>query len=441
MSDHSNTIIIGGGLAGLTAAASLARGGQRVTLLEGAQSLGGRARTQDKGGFKLNMGPHALYRQGQGSAVLKQLGIAVGGGRPNFALGGGYVLRSGRAHTFPAGPVSLLTTGALPLRAKLEVARLMSRLPGLDPDPLRQVTVAEWIPQIAQTKEARELIAALVRLTTYVNAPELLSAAVALRQVQMGIDEGVDYLDGGWQSLIESLASVASEAGAQVCCDARAKTLTRSAAGFTVLTSDGASFGAQNVVLAVAPATADQLLRALSPALGAPHAELGAPHAQLTPVHASCLDVALRVLPKPRRIFALGLDEPTYLSVHSTHAQLAEHGAVVHVAKYLAPGEAPATRAELESLLELMQPGWREHLVHSRMLPQIVVNHALPMASSRSPQRPDVRVPTVPGVYLAGDWVGEQGFLADAAFASASVVAQRILEQDAQPGTCAESAA
>src|SRR5437016_2306287 len=51
--------IIGGGLAGLTAAISAAEGGASVRLLEAHEELGGRARSTS-GPYKVNLGPHAL---------------------------------------------------------------------------------------------------------------------------------------------------------------------------------------------------------------------------------------------------------------------------------------------------------------------------------------------------------------------------------------------
>ncbi|MEO5952278.1 MAG: FAD/NAD(P)-binding protein, partial [Chloroflexia bacterium] len=51
----SQTIIVGGGLAGLTASIYLARANRPVTLLEKADHVGGRAISQDHNGYIFNL--------------------------------------------------------------------------------------------------------------------------------------------------------------------------------------------------------------------------------------------------------------------------------------------------------------------------------------------------------------------------------------------------
>jgi phytoene dehydrogenase-like protein len=53
-SARTDVIVVGGGLAGLAAAAYLARAGRSVTLFEQAAAVGGRARTRKQGAFSLN---------------------------------------------------------------------------------------------------------------------------------------------------------------------------------------------------------------------------------------------------------------------------------------------------------------------------------------------------------------------------------------------------
>lgn len=82
------TVVVGGGVAGLAAATLLARAGRRVVVREAAGVLGGRARSEVRpDGFVRNLGPHALYLGGAGARVLRDLGIDLPGGAPRIAGG------------------------------------------------------------------------------------------------------------------------------------------------------------------------------------------------------------------------------------------------------------------------------------------------------------------------------------------------------------------
>jgi phytoene dehydrogenase-like protein len=77
----SHFVVIGGGIAGLTAANALADAGS-VTLLERSHSLGGRARTTNVDGYLLNFDPHALTANGIAAQTFRQWSIPISGGNP-----------------------------------------------------------------------------------------------------------------------------------------------------------------------------------------------------------------------------------------------------------------------------------------------------------------------------------------------------------------------
>jgi phytoene dehydrogenase-like protein len=101
---------------------------------------------------------------------------------------------------------------------------------------------------------------------------------------------------------------------------------------------------------------------------------------------------------------------------------------MIHVARYLPVGAESDPRAdehELEGLLDTIQPGWREHVVVRRFLPRLTVMNAMATAAAGGTAgRPGPAVPGVRGLFVAGDWVGGEGLLADASVASAASAAE-----------------
>lgn len=427
-------VVVGGGLAGLAAATLIARGGRQVVLYERASQLGGRALTQEERGFCFNLGPHALYRAGAGIAVLRGLGIEPQGGVPEPS--GGHAVARGTTHTLPAGPISLLTTGLLRLPEKFEVARLLASIGRIDTAPLGRTTVAAWLAREVRQPEVRELVAALVRLATYTNAPEQMSAGTALRQLQLALSNNVLYLDGGWQTLVDGLRAAAETAGVRLVPGTRVARVEEGGEALVVHLADGTRQPAARVIMALAPGEAAALVD------GAAASALRAWSEAAAPVRAACLDVALARLPRPRSTFALGVDRPLYLSVHSAVARLAPAGgATVAVAKYLSPdatGDGRADERELEALLHLVQPGWREVVVARRFLPRLTVMHAMATAAQGGAAgRPGPAIPAARRLYVAGDWVGPEGLLADASLASAAAAARLVLGEAAAPASAA----
>jgi len=404
--------IVGGGIAGLLAAVELARGGARVTVFEAAGAFGGRARTRQADGFFLNQGPHALYLGGAFRRELKRLGVAFSGGRALATTR--KTIWKGALQDLPVDMRSLMRTKLFGFGDKIAYVRLLN---ALGKGVVAEGSFADWLDTQKLSPVMRAALEALARLSSYANAPQAISAQAILDQIRMALG-GTLYLDGGWATLVDGLMTEAREAGAMLHAGARVEQVVVNGRRSRVVLADGSSHEADATILALGPHEA----AALAPRVSSLQIEAQ----EAMPVRANALDLALKVLPAGAEEFALGIDQPFYFSLHSGSAKLApEGGAVVHIAKYLPVGEAPDRDAiaELEAVADLAMPGWRTLEVKRQELRGMVVANGLPRWDRR---RPDVVVANAPGLFIAGDWVGDEGMIADAAAASAIKAAQAV---------------
>ncbi len=417
-----SVVIVGGGLAGLTTAALLARAGRSVTLLERSSYLGGRAITKEQHGFLFNMGVHALYMTGPAEAVLRELDVPFSGRPSDRSIYEAHY--AGRIHQLPTDPDSLRATSLLDTASRSELGQRAAKL-----EPDRRVALARREPaRLAgaddHTAGSAALFRAAVRLATYTNAPELIDAGFALQLV--GGRPAALLLDGGWQTLVDGLVRAARGAGARLITGARVAAIDPGEAGHLVRLADGSVLEADTVVLATEPPVAAQLVA------DGRHATLRRWAEQTQPVYAACLDLALRRLPNSRRLVVLHLDRPLYYSVHSRSSRLGPpDGALLHLIKYHAPGapgDARADRQELEAWLDELQPGWRDLVVAQQFLPHIRVSGDMIQARRNGlAGRPGPAVPELHNLYVVGDWVGQEDHLANAGFASARQAVRQIL--------------
>jgi phytoene dehydrogenase-like protein len=388
--------VVGGGLAGLTAAAFAARAGATVRLFDARSGLGGRARTATCDGFQFNEGPHALYRASAGAAVIRELGISPKGGRAPL-LGSRFSL-DGRLRTAP------------PRRAATQFLGLVRRLGADRRDPgLVQVSAQEWIDGRITDPVGRQFASAAVRVSSYSGDLSTFSADAAVAQLSAAL-RGVTYLHHGWAQLVRALDGVARASGTAIGTDAKVAAIEPDGHRLVVEFDDGRRLVARSVVLAAGgPSVAARLV-------GGNSAVLEAAAASAVPVRAACLELGLRRLSVPSTRFVLGVDRATYASVHTPAARLADHGHVVHLMFY-EPGDHIGLH-DLETLADELQPGWRSEEAARQVGQRRVVAYDRPQPGTGLRGRVGPMVADIPGVFVAGDWVGPCDLLGGAAIAS-----------------------
>jgi len=369
--------IVGGGLAGLVSAISVAERGAPVTLHEAAAALGGRARS-GKGPYRTNFGPHALYRHGAFEAWLRERQLLPAVHFPKLSA---FRLRCG-------GRLRRIPLALLP-------AMRDARTPGPPEADYRS-----W----ATTRlgaAAAEAAVGFASLPTLHHDPGELSAAFVQERIRRSFARrAVYYVGGGWGRLVDALERRALELGVEI--QTRSKQSGLPAAPCIVATD--------------LPAAARLLDE---PGLAWPGVET------------ALLDVALR---RARRDPGAVLDLDLRVYVSRTSAgddSLAPAGEqLVQAHAGMRPGESLGDAiARIEEVLDAGFRGWRDRCTWRNTARSRGGAGPADPPGSDWPDRPAIERGR--GRWLVGDRVAAPGVLGEVAFESAQVAARAAVEHAA----------
>ncbi len=270
-------VVIGGGLAGMSAALTLADAGAEVTLLESRYRLGGLTWSFSRDGLSFDNGQHVFlrccsaYRQflariGASDGVYLQSSLDIPVLSPNG------IQSSITRGALPA-PLHLLPTLAhyrhLSLRDRVRVVRPALALRRLDPDDpsLDDVTFGSWLLGLGQSERSIERLWNLIALPTLNLPASEASLALAVKVFRTGLLNQADAGDLGWPT--RPLSDLHGGHGGRALEDARVTNIlgarVRSVScadrGFVVKSQEQ-----EHVADAVIVATPPQTTRRLVPA-------------------------------------------------------------------------------------------------------------------------------------------------------------------------------
>jgi squalene-associated FAD-dependent desaturase len=258
--------VVGGGLAGLSAALACADAGARVTLFESRVRLGGATWSTQHQGLEIDNGQHVflrccsayrgfLRRLGVEDRVALQARLAI----PVVAPGGRTAWIRRHALPSPAHLApSLLRFDPLPLRERLRAARTARRLARLDlSDPaLDAQRFGDWLAQQGEGDAAIDgFWDLLVRPTLNLPARDA-SLALATKVFQTGLLTAPEAADLGWASVplqalhADPAAAALRSAGAVVHLRSPVTRLDRASGGGAVLWLGSERVEADGVILA-----------------------------------------------------------------------------------------------------------------------------------------------------------------------------------------------
>jgi phytoene dehydrogenase-like protein len=369
--------IVGGGMAGLTAAITVAEGGAPVRLFEAHDALGGRARSMG-GPYKANFGPHVIYKDGPLWSWLAERELLPHYSGPPLAgirfRWQGEIRRTPPLGTIPA------------------VLRLRGREAPVDQ------SFRDWVAGHSDERTAAMLSAA-AGVYTFHHDPGELSAAFVWKhsvRVLLSPPPTARYLHGGWGSLVAVLEARARRLGVEIETGQAIETLP-----------------APPVIVATELGRAGRLL--------------GDDSLSWPAGHTVCIDLGL----KHRRgdpFIVSDLDESGWVERFSAaDPSLAPDGEELVQAQMPVRPDESADRAgmRLERLLQAAFPGLSERERWRRR--QVMEGRSGPLDYPGKTWHDRPVVDRGDGVFLAGDMVAAPGLLSEVAWASGTEAGQLAL--------------
>lgn len=162
-----DAVVIGAGAGGLFAAACLVNAGRSVLLLDGSDTVGGRASSVQIDGFTVNKGAIALKTGGVMEEIMRESGVALDVRIPEprtaFRVDG-KIVNSGK------GGLGILLAGLTKSAAKIGAKFVDARNGDL---PEEQQTTKEWLSGFTRNKTVHGLFRNLCAVLFSVNPEEL----------------------------------------------------------------------------------------------------------------------------------------------------------------------------------------------------------------------------------------------------------------------------
>ncbi|SDD58440.1 protoporphyrinogen oxidase [Nocardioides lianchengensis] len=281
------TVVVGAGIAGLTAARDLVAAGHEVVVLEATDRVGGKLRREPVAGVTVDVGAEAmLHRRSEGVDLARAVGLSV----EHPAVVSSRIWSRGALRPLPRSlmgvPLDLDALAASEVLSPEGLARVRQE-PSLPPEPAaafdEDLTVGDLVDRRFGAEVTDRLVEPLLggvyagqarRISARAAVPQLLALARRGSVLERAAALPPSYdgpvfagLPGGMGSLPEAVA-----AGLDVRTGVTVRALERTPTGFRLVTgptTDPVAVEAGAVVLATPAAPSARLLADVAPAAAA----------------------------------------------------------------------------------------------------------------------------------------------------------------------------
>ncbi len=215
-----DTIIVGGGIAGLLTGAILAKNGQKILLLEKTSMLGGRSNSIEyKKGYIVDFGIH-LIRYSTKSSMYKIFKKQLGEKLDIINCGDIKLFQDGAFHDFPLSMRGLASTDIFNDEEKKTFGPVLVDILKLKVDDYLDISVPDYIKELEDkhgklSEPIKDFLVVVANLMCVSTKTEMLSSGEFVDGIKTGskAPSGTCYPRGGWKSIIEKLTSIIKEHG------------------------------------------------------------------------------------------------------------------------------------------------------------------------------------------------------------------------------------
>lgn len=428
--------IIGGGLAGLTAAAYLSESPHvEGVLFERSPQLGGRAFTYEKAGFTLNYGAHAVY--GIDRHTISRLESELGLTFSSKQVDKRKVMYEKHDHITeaPLDFVNLMKTELLGTKQKVrfvgEITAIIAQIHKLKNYP----TLGDYLAESNADEDVKELWEHLVCSNFFVTPEDArkVPGAVISQYYQNLFLSGrpVNYILGSWAVITNQLRQKIEQSKDWEIALREGVDSIRYEEGQYWLKTKNREVAFDRVIFAM---PVQQVVKLLKDTAWEPFIT---PFEHNTSTEVMVYDVGLsKVVARPFSYISDMNNKMFITDVSATdHTLIPEGGQLLQGVAYLNDGDFKDEESrkayldnrlqQMEQLLDKHYPGWREVVEVKRISKKAMVQSVKNIASNRMLP---VRMESVP-FYFCGDGCEGKGELAERAFSSARHAAHLLLKE------------
>jgi 15-cis-phytoene desaturase len=426
---HQDVLIVGGGLAGLSAAALLAKQGKKVTLIERGQ-IGGRAVTLNLKGFSFNFGAHAIY--GRDTSILhqfqKELSLDIdwrdfSPDKAKYDIG----------HTLTDVPANIkglfltkILKGADKLKFTFEVFKTMISIE----KGKEHQSISQWMEEQNLSEEVKKMMLTLASSNFFTSTPENIPSTVFFDYYRrlFKTNKPVAYIGGGWQALINQFVKIIEENNGTIYTKMKAENVLVEENQLKAVVGKDKVFYADEFIFAVPPSELAKLFSETKLNYYFQH------YAQYDPNYVFVYDIGLRERIDVPYTYVYDQKNKLFITDISYYDEtcVPEGGQLLQAIAYMKKEdignkEAAASYQEnIENMYDKHFHGWRDQLVVPRVSKRAIAQEI----SWTMHQKPlPVNVPDMRNVFFAGDWCEGKGQLSELSFTSAYESSQKILNK------------